>query len=330
MNTLKKIGIALGIVLLVALLFLIQRRPEKNTDSTATTKGASSEEIAVTQETATPRVRFVDGAVYVQREQTLITAGVGLRLQNGDLIQTGPTSTVDILWPYTGHTVVGNGSVLHIDLADVKKDSARINLKLVAGRVWSRIQKLLEADSDFTVFTESGVSSIVRGTSYGMYMLPNSVQLRVQEGKVLARVEIAGTARETTVMTGQEISIPIGVGSEQRPLPSPRTLADDVRDDPIFQQGDPAVPSDELNDPTGPGEPPLRDGVRIEGIIFQSRVIPLDEVFVFSDAEAGCTGPHYHAVSRSVTAIDGTVLADPGGCGYGLTRETPVVTFEIR
>ena len=62
-------------------------------------------------------------------------------------------------------------------------------------------------------------------------------------------------------------------------------------------------------------------------IIVRGKKVPLAQVHVGTGPECDSEAnqiPHYHANAGSVTALDGAVLSDPGGCGYGKVRDIPV------
>jgi hypothetical protein len=68
------------------------------------------------------------------------------------------------------------------------------------------------------------------------------------------------------------------------------------------------------------------DRPTIKVIIVQGKKVPIAQVHVYDGRGSNdtCQAPHYHANAGSVTALDGTVIPDPGGCGYGKVAEVPV------
>ncbi len=69
-------------------------------------------------------------------------------------------------------------------------------------------------------------------------------------------------------------------------------------------------------------KPPIRV------INFTSKQIPLTQLRIGQgpDCGNGVPTPHYHALNEiSVQALDGTIIPDPGGCGYGKVSETSVL-----
>lgn len=72
---------------------------------------------------------------------------------------------------------------------------------------------------------------------------------------------------------------------------------------------------------------------KIQVIVTGGKKIPLSEVHLGTGPECKKGGkemPHWHAnVGEKATAIDGTVVRDPGGCGYGMAINVPVEEVEI-
>jgi len=73
------------------------------------------------------------------------------------------------------------------------------------------------------------------------------------------------------------------------------------------------------------GDKPTRT---IKVIIVNGRKIPLEQVHIGQGPECDELA-HYHANKASVTALDGTKLTDPGGCGYGKVKDIPVEDAQI-
>ncbi|MDO8510272.1 MAG: hypothetical protein Q7S15_01470 [bacterium] len=67
---------------------------------------------------------------------------------------------------------------------------------------------------------------------------------------------------------------------------------------------------------------------KIKVIVVRGKKVPIAQVHVATGSECD-KAPHYHANAGSVTALDGSVLADPGGCGYGKVAEVPIEDVEI-
>lgn len=75
---------------------------------------------------------------------------------------------------------------------------------------------------------------------------------------------------------------------------------------------------------------PTSQKAKIKVIEFKEKNIPLDQLHIGQgpDCGGGIPTPHYHAKNGvSVTAIDGTIIPDPGSCGYGKVSETQIIFY---
>lgn len=81
-----------------------------------------------------------------------------------------------------------------------------------------------------------------------------------------------------------------------------------------------------------PSASPLRSDVSpslspkqtVKYIEYNGAQIALSEVYVGTGSD--CDSPHYHALDHTnVRALDGKVIADPGGCGFGRIKDTKVL-----
>lgn len=81
--------------------------------------------------------------------------------------------------------------------------------------------------------------------------------------------------------------------------------------------------------PTTATSPSPQAKKKVKVIIFNGKKIPLEELKIGSGPECSDhegQAPHYHALNQiAARALDGTLVADPGGCGYGKTKEVAVV-----
>jgi hypothetical protein len=72
---------------------------------------------------------------------------------------------------------------------------------------------------------------------------------------------------------------------------------------------------------------------KLKVIIVNGKKVPLSEVHIGKGPECfegDKQMPHYHANrEEKATALDGTVLKDPGGCGYGMVVRIPVEEVEV-
>lgn len=70
----------------------------------------------------------------------------------------------------------------------------------------------------------------------------------------------------------------------------------------------------------------------IQAIVVDDKKIPLSEVRVGQGPECGSAEnplEHYHAINGTAAkATDGTLVPDPGGCGYGKVAEVAIIDIE--
>lgn len=64
----------------------------------------------------------------------------------------------------------------------------------------------------------------------------------------------------------------------------------------------------------------------IEVIEYNGKYIPLNQIYRFAGPECD-KEEHWHANSGTVTATDGTVITDADECGYGKTKNVPVINI---
>ncbi len=71
---------------------------------------------------------------------------------------------------------------------------------------------------------------------------------------------------------------------------------------------------------------------KIQVIVFNGKQIPLTQFYIGHGPDCldiNNPTPHYHAKNGSVTALDGTVIRDPEGCGFGKVKDVQVVEVEV-
>jgi len=65
----------------------------------------------------------------------------------------------------------------------------------------------------------------------------------------------------------------------------------------------------------------------IQGIIAEGKKIPLSEIYIGHGTD--CDSPHFHAKNHmTARALDGTIVSDPGGCGFGKAKDVAVVDIQ--
>ncbi len=70
-----------------------------------------------------------------------------------------------------------------------------------------------------------------------------------------------------------------------------------------------------------------KDSLTIQVITYNGKQIPLNQLYVGHGPD--CDSPHYHATAGRVTALDGTVIPDPGNCAYGKLKNVQVTKVLI-
>lgn len=73
--------------------------------------------------------------------------------------------------------------------------------------------------------------------------------------------------------------------------------------------------------------PSVRQGATLQVITYNGKQIPLSQLYVGTGPD--CDSPHYHANNGKVTTLDGLVIPDPEGCGYGKLKDIRVTEVSI-
>lgn len=99
-------------------------------------------------------------------------ASVGMPLEEGVTVTTGPEGKVTLNWFGEGETRLGTSSELVVRAVRTAHEAPlAIRLRLVSGRAWTRVLRLLEIDADVSVETNDVVAT-VRGTSFDVETTP--------------------------------------------------------------------------------------------------------------------------------------------------------------
>ena len=70
---------------------------------------------------------------------------------------------------------------------------------------------------------------------------------------------------------------------------------------------------------------PVPSSIKQQYLLIRGYKVPFSEFYIGTGTD--CDAAHYHAKNTiSVTAVDGTVLPDPGGCGFGKVASISQVT----
>lgn len=126
----------------------------------------------------------------------------------GDAVRTGAAGAATLSFFGTGESRLGPSSEIRIDEAadGSETDSVRVKIGLAAGRIWSRVLRLFDIDSTFSVETNAVVAT-VRGTGFDVHASATDTVVWVSE----AAVEMTGPG-DVPLDGGQEAPLIIGEG----------------------------------------------------------------------------------------------------------------------
>lgn len=106
-----------------------------------------------------------------------------MELYAGDEVQVA-SGEARLLYPDTGMTVLLAGTkILLVPKGDPKNGGLGLDIWLEAGKVWTRLERLLGSDESFSV-TGSNVVATVRGTAFGMALENGLVDVEVAHSQV--------------------------------------------------------------------------------------------------------------------------------------------------
>jgi hypothetical protein len=165
----------------------------------------------------------------------------------GDEIVVSDDGRAAIVWDKYGRTLLDAGTRLRVTEAERSSgNSLRARLLLDIGRTWTRLERLLDLDSEVSVGA-SNVVATVRGTSFGVERLGNDVGVKVTESSVAtarsnqpfsqasftAALELFES--QQTVEAGHKVTAAAGsVGILDAPVP----MTEDELSDPFLLAGD--------------------------------------------------------------------------------------------
>ncbi|KAA0205589.1 hypothetical protein EDM68_05220 [Candidatus Uhrbacteria bacterium] len=159
-----------------------------------------------------------------------------------------------IVWDKHGRTLIDAGTRLRVtELARPRGESLRARLLIDIGRTWTRLERILDLDSEVSVGAHDVVAT-VRGTSFGVERQGNATAVKVKESKVDAarfidRFTPASMASfledftaEQTVEAGFKV---VAADAEKGPLAPPVEMTQDELNDPFLLEGDrPLMPEE--------------------------------------------------------------------------------------
>jgi ferric-dicitrate binding protein FerR (iron transport regulator) len=197
--------------------------------------------------TGTAYLTDLNGDVYVTHAGQRADASQG-PVAEGDEVETASGASATLIWPDYGRTVLDANSKLVVTQANKTGDNLNVKLKLNAGRIWTRLERLLGAGSGFEV-RASNVVATVRGTSFGVdNRVGGNVSIQVAESHVgiqKMRTEYSDEAvGEMIVGPGQQASVDENIRTA---MPQAAVMSNAVLNDPFLKQGntkiDPALMS---------------------------------------------------------------------------------------
>lgn len=118
-------------------------------------------------------------------DKAISVTGTSTVLEVGDTVKAGEDSQVEVVWGDQGVTRLENGSEIVIESAPdfQSEETAAISIKLTAGRIWSRMVKVLDLDKPMQV-RAGDVVATVRGTTYGVALEGDDTMIVVDESVV--------------------------------------------------------------------------------------------------------------------------------------------------
>jgi hypothetical protein len=134
------------------------------------------------------RVQNIQGSVDWKQKGTDVwkTLTATQDVASGDALRTGAGSSAEIAWDDRGVTRLDANTQMTIENAPADPGSVlqtQIALRLDAGRMWSRLLKLMDVDSSFAVKTDTTVAT-VRGTIFGFERSASGTRVLVSESVV--------------------------------------------------------------------------------------------------------------------------------------------------
>ncbi|MCC6811083.1 MAG: FecR domain-containing protein [Deltaproteobacteria bacterium] len=140
---------------------------------------------------------YIQGVVKVQRGSgEVVTAALGTEVRETDAVITEDSSQARVR--LYDRSLIRLGANSKAQMAQLRSDASAekktISVKLVVGRLWASVSKLLSSDSSFEVQTSSAVAG-VRGTNFGVLMQSPDSDCEIQVGEGSVNVKAGGEQR---------------------------------------------------------------------------------------------------------------------------------------
>lgn len=219
----------------------------------------------------------VDASVDITRDGSKQAGKDGTELVDGDEMQVG-RGVAFIIYPDSGRARLDEGTDLVLLKDEAADGNIFIQLRLNAGRVWTRFERLLGQDEYYSV-SANGVVATVRGTAFGVEVQDDGVDIQVADHEVevsnetaeLAGVE-ASDAEPVKITSGEGLKI----ATKGILLRDARILKSTIRRLSVserlvdgFKFGITKLTSDKLKRPVKPVILPARPVLRQEFMIYR-------------------------------------------------------------
>jgi hypothetical protein len=116
--------------------------------------------------------------------EQVVASGAETEVKSDDVISVSDDGRASIVWDGYGRTLLDAGTHLSVVEAERPKDeSLRARVLVNIGRTWTRLERILDLDSEVSVGANNVVAT-VRGTSFGVERQGNQTSIKVKESKV--------------------------------------------------------------------------------------------------------------------------------------------------
>lgn len=111
--------------------------------------------------------------------------GTSTKVETGDTVRAAKGGVIEVIWGDQGVSRLEDGSEILIESAPnfTENESTAIKLRLTAGRIWSRMVKVLDLDKPMQV-KAGDVVATVRGTTYGVALEGDDTMIVVDDSVV--------------------------------------------------------------------------------------------------------------------------------------------------
>ncbi|MFA5185681.1 MAG: FecR domain-containing protein [Patescibacteria group bacterium] len=155
---------------------------------------------SVTSSDALAYLELKGGKAKVSRAGLTVDAADGMEIESGDRLKVD-SGTAYLVYPGSGKAQLETGT----DLVFLAYDNGGlfVDLKMAAGRVWTRFERLLGANEQYEV-TANGVVATVRGTAFGVSLDADGVDVQVADHYVAVMNETSPAAAAPVKLSAGE------------------------------------------------------------------------------------------------------------------------------